>query len=203
VRVAGWVEEPVVRVVKVGELSTLSWKDGVGRITGDGGPLTQHDVADVEDCWMLSHLLKNTALVEKCPDHSTEQIVSLILGFMLGFLPEKLVSMVVVVHTLSCHQNILLRVHTFKFEPPITSCYSFHNFVHIKILWNLKCCHVNVIIRVHQTRLLLATFNAVNFAGINLLGLIVKGCQGSQNHRSNKQNSRENTRDPRSWIGEP
>ena len=35
VGVAGRVEGPVVRVVEVGQLSTLAWQDGVGRQAGD------------------------------------------------------------------------------------------------------------------------------------------------------------------------
>ena len=108
--------------------------------------------------------------------------------FLLLLLPEKLISMIVMIHPLSCHHNIFLRVHSLKLEPTIAlnvpigkkltkfwkthSCYGFNHFVHIKILGNLERSHVHIIIRVQQSWLLLTALkNMLNFSSWQLCSL--------------------------------
>ena len=75
VRVGGGQLHPVVGVVEVRQLATVAGQHRVSSQAGDRAPLPQHYVADVHHNRMQSQLLKDLALVEKCPNHAVEVVM--------------------------------------------------------------------------------------------------------------------------------
>lgn len=100
-----------------------------------GRVLPDDDVAGVEDHRVLRHLLEDLPLVEQRPHHPVEVVVLLILGLVVGVLPEGkdhepvvltvnslkgLVSLVVIVDPFLGCQHIFGREDTLQMEPAIT-----------------------------------------------------------------------------------
>ena len=69
--------------------TSIAGQHGVGCKAGNCRVLPDDDVAGVEDHRVLRHLLKDLPLVEQRPHHSVEVVVLLILGLVVGVLPDE------------------------------------------------------------------------------------------------------------------
>ena len=152
----------------MGQLALLAGQHGVGGQARDLRRLAQDDVADVEDDWVLRHLLEYAALVEQRPHQPVVLVVRLVPGLVLvlveGGVP--LVRLVMVIHYFFGSLHIRSGVHLLQLDPAGTLQhhtlyifysyrmaarphlgYCFHNSIQVEPLWDLKVVHVQRLLK--------------------------------------------------------